>query len=89
MSETPNKTQVDAVKNFAIAEYVTCLPALLLWAALLSRILVTKVNLHVLSLICVLMILYQIIIITCAQYNWIVIKKSNEGDGKHAYGTVD
>ena len=52
--------QVKSYKNMNIASYVTYVPGLLTWVAVLARILIYKANLTGLIVISCLMIVYQI-----------------------------
>jgi len=69
MSET-NHDQLIYFRNIAIVTYTLCGIALVAWTLLLIRIVATKAGLHVLTLICVLLIVYQLLCMAFGQYIW-------------------
>ena len=58
MTESITSESVKVAKNINIASYLTNVPGLAMWIAVLARILISKVNLWGLVLICCLMIIF-------------------------------
>ena len=89
MTTTPTKAQVESLKQIAITQYATCFLAVILWLAVVLRIICNKAELRDLTIICVLMILYQFLSVAVGTHNWIECKRSYLGKGNYEYGQLD
>lgn len=78
---------VDQAKAFMIVTCGTCMPGLGLWSYFMFKIIKKKSKVHVVSIICGLLVVYNILYTWCSIYSYMIILGSQKGTNDYIFGT--